>query len=81
MVISIKGKKHFLWRAVDQDGFVLEILVQKRRNTKAAKRFIRKLLSGQGASPRVMVTDKLGSYVRPNGNWGLAFAIIVSTKG
>jgi len=61
-VISIKGEHHILWRAVDQDGFVLDVLVQKRRNTKAAKRFMRKLLSGQGSSPRVMVTDKLGSY-------------------
>ncbi|KAB2756690.1 MULTISPECIES: IS6 family transposase [Brucella] len=62
VVITIKGKRHFLWRAVDQDGFVLEVLVQKRRDTKAAKRFMRKLLSSQGASPRIMVTDKLGSY-------------------
>lgn len=62
VVITIKGKRHFLWRAVDQDGFVLEVLVQKRRNTKAAKRFMRKLLSGQGCSARVLITDKLGSY-------------------
>jgi putative transposase len=61
-LITIKGQRHYLWRAVDQDGFVLDILVQKRRDTKAAKRFIRKLLSGQGVAPRVMVTDKLGSY-------------------
>lgn len=61
-VISIKGENHILWRAVDQDGFVLEVLVQKRRDTKAAKRFMRKLLSAQGCSPPVMVTDKLGSY-------------------
>ena len=61
-VISIKGEHHILWRAVDQDGFVLDVLVQKRRNTKAAKRFIRKLLSAQGCAPRVMVTDKLRSY-------------------
>ena len=61
-VISIKGEHHILWRAVDQDGFVLEVLVQKRRNTRAARRFMRKLLSRQGCSPRVMVTDKLGSY-------------------
>lgn len=44
VVVTIKGERHFLWRAVDEDGFVLEVLVQKRRNTKAAKRFIRKLL-------------------------------------
>src|SRR4030095_4338003 len=44
MVVTIAGKKHYLWRAVDQDGFVLEALVQSRRNTKAAKRLLRKLL-------------------------------------
>lgn len=62
IVITIKGEKHFLWRAVDQDSFVLDVLVQKRRNTKAAKRFMRKLLRGQGCSARVMVSDKLRSY-------------------
>lgn len=62
IVITINGKRHFLWRAVDQDGFVLDVLVQKRRNTKAAKCLMCKLLSGHGYSPRVMVTDKLGSY-------------------
>lgn len=61
-VVSIKGEKHILWRAVDQDGFVLDVLVEKRRDTKAAKRFIRKLLSYQGVATRVMLTDKLGSY-------------------
>jgi putative transposase len=62
VVISIGGKKHWLWRAVDQDGFVLDVLVQSRRNTKAAKRLMRKLLKGQEHSPRVMITDKLRSY-------------------
>ncbi|MCF1436979.1 MULTISPECIES: IS6 family transposase [Rhizobium/Agrobacterium group] len=62
VVISIGGKKHWLWRAVDQDGFVLDVLVQSRRNAKAAKRLMRKLLKGQGRSPRVMITDKLRSY-------------------
>ncbi len=61
-VVSIGGKKHWLWRAVDQDGFVLEVLVQSRRNAKAAKRLMRRLLKGQGRAPRVMVTDKLRSY-------------------
>lgn len=61
-VVSMRGKKHWLWRAVDQDGFVLEVLVQSRRNAKAAKRLMRKLLRGQGRSPRVMITDKLRSY-------------------
>ncbi len=61
-VISIGGKRHWLWRAVDQDGFVLEVLVQSRRNAKAAGRLMRKLLKSQGRAPRVMVTDKLRSY-------------------
>ncbi|OJF99210.1 IS6 family transposase [Pararhizobium antarcticum] len=61
-VVSIRDKKHWLWRAVDQDGFVLDVLVQSRRNAKAAKRLMRKLLKGQGRSPRVMITDKLRSY-------------------
>ncbi|AKI03358.1 transposase (plasmid) [Hoeflea sp. IMCC20628] len=59
VVITIGGKKHWLWRAVDQDGFVLDVLVQSRRNAKAAKRLMRKILKGQGRSPRVMITDKL----------------------
>lgn len=60
-VVSIGGKKHWLWRAVDQDGFVLEVLVQSRRNAKAAKRLIRKLLKGQRRSPWMTLTDKLRS--------------------
>jgi putative transposase len=51
-----------LWRAVDQHGAVLDILVQSRRNAKAAKRLLRKLLKKQGTAPRVMITDKLASY-------------------
>jgi putative transposase len=62
VVISIAGRKHGLWRAVDQHGVVLDILVQRRRNAKAAKRLLRKLLKKQGAAPRVMITDKLASY-------------------
>ena len=61
VVISIRGKKHWLWRAVDQHGNALEILVQSRRNTKAAKRFMRKLMKQYGV-PRVLITDKLRSY-------------------
>jgi putative transposase len=62
VAISIAGKKHWLWRAVDQHGAVLDILVQSRRNAKAAKRLLRKLLKKQGMAPRVMITDKLASY-------------------
>src|SRR4051794_29099436 len=60
--IRIRGKLHYLWRAVDQDGNVLDILVQSRRSAKAAKRFFRKLLTGLQYVPRVIVTDKLRSY-------------------
>jgi putative transposase len=62
MVLTIRGKKHSLWRAVDQDGNVLDILVQSRRNKKAAKRFFRKLLKGLQYVPRVIITDKLKRY-------------------
>ena len=60
--IKINGERQYLWRAVDQDGAVLDILVQSRRDTAAAKRFFRKLLKKQGRVPRVVVTDKLRSY-------------------
>jgi len=50
------------WRAVDQEGFVLDFLVQSRRDKKAAKRLFRKLLKKQGRAPRVLITDKLKSY-------------------
>ncbi len=62
IVISIAGRKHWLWRAVDQHGVVLDILVQSRRNAEAAERLLWKLLKKQGAAPRVMITDKLASY-------------------
>lgn len=61
-VISIAGQKQWLWRAVDQNGFVLDVLVQSCRNAKAARRSMRKLLKAQGPAPRVMITDKLRSY-------------------
>jgi putative transposase len=60
--LTIRGERHYLWRAVDQDGNVLDILVQSRRNKKAAKRFFRKLLKGLQYVPRVIITDKLKSY-------------------
>ena len=60
--LMIRGTKHWLWRAVDQDGFVLDVLVQSRRDKKAAKRLLRKLLKKQMRPPRVMITDKLASY-------------------
>src|ERR1700712_1316673 len=62
VVLTIAGVQHWLWRAVDQNGMVLDILVQSRRDTKAAKRLLRKLLKRQCRAPRVMITDKLASY-------------------
>ncbi|MBC3911529.1 IS6 family transposase [Undibacterium umbellatum] len=62
VVLTIKGKHHYLWRAVDQNGHVLDILMQSRRNRQAAKRFFRKLLKGLRYAPRVLITDKLKSY-------------------
>ena len=62
MVVKINGRKQYLWRAVDQDGNELDILVQSRRNKQAAKRFFKKLLKGLRYVPRVLVTDKLASY-------------------
>jgi putative transposase len=60
--LKIKGKQHWLWRAVDRDGLVLDILVQERRNQEAAERFLRRVLDGEEQAPRVVVTDKLASY-------------------
>jgi len=58
--LRIAGRLQYLWRAVDQDGEVLDILVQPRRNKGATKKFFRKLLRGLQCVPRVIVTDKLG---------------------
>ena len=60
--VTINGKRHYLWGAVDQDGDVIDILVQSRRNRRAAECFFRKLLRGQGRVPFRLVTDKLKSY-------------------
>jgi putative transposase len=60
--VNINGITHYLWRAVDQHGNALDVLVQSRRNAKAAKRFFGKLLKGLRYLPRVLVTDKLASY-------------------
>lgn len=62
MVIVIRGKRHWLWRAVDNEGEVLDFLVQPKRNAKAALKLIRKLLKKQGWAPTRIVTDKLRSY-------------------
>ncbi len=62
LFVNIRGQRQYLWRAVDQDGDVMDILVQSRRDRHAAARFFRKLLKGQGRGPRRLITDKLGSY-------------------
>src|ERR1700730_5739331 len=66
VVVSFAGKKHWLWRAVDQDGFVLDVLVQSGRDKKAAKRLFRKLLKKQARAPRVLITAKLSETVHSN---------------
>ena len=60
--VTIQGDQHYLWRAVDQDGDTIDIFVQPRRNKKAADRFFRGLLKGQGGELRWLITDKLRSY-------------------
>ena len=59
---SINGKQHYLWRAVDQDGKVVDVYLQAKRDGAAAKRFFRRLLCSHGSEPRKIVTDKLRSY-------------------
>jgi putative transposase len=62
LFVTIQGQRQYLWRAVDQDGDVIDILVQPRRDRRAAERFFRRLLQGQGCEPRRLVTDLLRSY-------------------
>ncbi len=64
VVLPINGVKHWLWRVVDVNGDVLDILLQPRRNARAARRFMRRLI-GKFGVPRVVVTDKLHSYTNP----------------
>src|SRR4051812_44995496 len=71
VVLKIAGVTHWLWRAVDQTGTVLDVLVQSRRDKQAAKRLLRKLLKKQMQPPRVMVTDKLASYSAAKAGWPL----------
>lgn len=62
MFVKINGQRRYLWRAVDQHGNVLDVLVTSRRNAAAARRFFRRLLTGLQYLPRVLITDKMGSY-------------------
>ena len=64
LFVKIQGQQQYLWRAVDEDGDVLDILVQSRRNRRAATRFFRKLLKRQGREPRRLITDKLAATRR-----------------
>ena len=61
MVVSIGGQRMYMWRAVDSEGEVLDVLIQRRRDKAAALKLLRKLLKKQGFAPAVIVTDKLGS--------------------
>ena len=62
VTVTIQGQRRYLWRAVDQDGDVIDILIQKRKDTRAAKRFFTKLLKSQRQLPIELTTDRLGSY-------------------
>ena len=62
LFVTIQEQRQYLWRAVDQDGDVIDILVQSRRNRRAAARFLHKLLKGQDREPHRLITDKLRSY-------------------
>jgi putative transposase len=72
MVVSIQGTRTYLWRAVDSEGEVLDVLVQPRRDKAAALRLMRKLLKKQGYAPDELVTDKLGSYGAARRELGLS---------
>ena len=71
VVVSIAGEQQWLWRAVDQNGFVLEVIVQRRRDTQAALRLMKRLLKSAVRPPRVMITDKLRSYGAARAKIGL----------
>ena len=72
MVVSIRGRRMYLWRAVDSEGEILDLLVQPKRDKAAALRLMRKLVRKQGYAPRVLVTDRLRSYEAARRHLGLA---------
>src|SRR3954471_8422709 len=72
MVITIQGRRLYLWRAVDAEGEMLDLLVQPRRDKKAALKLLRKLIKKQGFAPEVLVTDKLRSYAAAHRELGLS---------
>jgi putative transposase len=71
VVVSIAGEQHWLWRAVDQNGFVLDVLVQRRRDAQPARRLMKRLLKSAVTPPRVMIADKLRSYGAAQAKMGL----------
>ena len=71
-MVRIAGKRMYLWRAVDHEGEVLDMLVQRRRDSRAALRLIRKLLKKQGFAPKLLMTDKLRSYASAFRRLGLS---------
>src|ERR671938_1047123 len=72
MVVSIQGRRMYLWRAVDSEGEILDLLLQRKRDKTAALKLMRKLLKKQGYAPGVLVTDKLGSYGAARRELGLS---------
>lgn len=78
VVISIAGQQHWLWRVVDQDGNVLDEVVQSRRDSKTARRLLKRLLIQQGCPPKRMITDKLGSMPRLGGRSCRTSSIVVT---
>jgi transposase-like protein len=79
MFVSIGGRRMYLWRAVDDEGEILDVLVQARRDKRAALRLMRKLLKKQGMAPATLITDRLGSYAAAAGELGLS-AVHVQAK-
>ena len=79
--VKIQGKQHYLWRAVDQDGEVVDVFLQSRRDGKAAVRFFKRLLRVSDSEPRRIITDKLRSYGVAHRNVGPdAIQTLVSTR-
>src|ERR1700679_3324008 len=71
VVVSIAGERHWLWRAVDQNGFFFDVLVQRRRDRHGAARLMRKVFKSAATAPRVVITDKLRSYGAARAKMGL----------
>ena len=81
VVVSIAGEQHWLWRAVDQNGFVLDVLVQRRRDSRAAQQLMRRLLKSAVTSPRVMITRSSVHTALRGREDGPSASNIANTKG